>query len=298
MRAAEAQASATRSLVLLGIGATIGIGMAAYNLALPRQGSGAPLPADIVARVNDQSIRREEYLRMLNALRNDRRNPIDESERRHVLERLIDEELLVQRGIELGLARSDTAIRAQVIRTVIASVVTEAQDAPTTGAELRQFYEENRDFFRRPGSLRVRQVFVRTSSVKDPEAEKRAEEAAARLRAGEEFESVRCALGDTEISPLPDALLSPAKLREYLGPTALRTALSLPVGEIGGPVRSGTGYHVLAVMERQQDAVPPFSSVVREVEAEYRRRRGEEALRTYLDELRARAVIEVSSSLP
>ena len=40
-------------------------------------------------------------------------------------------------------------------------------------------------------NLRVRQVFVRTRTVKDPEGERRAQDAAARLRAGEDFDTVR-----------------------------------------------------------------------------------------------------------
>jgi parvulin-like peptidyl-prolyl isomerase len=283
---------------LLGIGAAIGIGMAAYNLVLPRQGPGSALPDGLVARVNGHVIRREDYLRMLGALRNDRRNPIGEPDRRRVLERLVDEELLVQRGIELGLARSDTTIRAQVTRAVIASVVAEVQDLQPTGEELRQFYDKNRDFFTQTGDIRVRQVFVRTTAVKDPDGERRAQEAAARLHAGEDFDAVRSALGDPELSPLPDVPLPPSKLREYFGPTALRTVLNLPTGEFSQPVRSGTGYHVLQVLERQAEAAPPFSTMLSEVEAEFRRRRGEEAVRSYLDELRGRAEIAVASPLP
>jgi parvulin-like peptidyl-prolyl isomerase len=204
----------------------------------------------------------------------------------------------VQRGIELGLARSDTAIRAQVTRAVIASVVAEVQDISATEADLRRFYEQNRDFFTRTGNLRVRQVFVRTRTVKDPEGERRAQDAAARLRAGEDFDTVRRLLGDPELAPLPDAPLPPTKLREYVGPTALRAILNLPVGTISDPVRSGTGYHVLQLLERRADEAPPFDTIRAEIEAEFRRRRGDEALRGYLDDLRAGADIDVASSLP
>jgi len=285
-------------MLLLGLGAAAGIAMAAYNLALPQRSPGSAFPDGVVARVNDRVIRQEDFLRMLNALRADRRNPIDAAARRHVLDRLIDEELLVQRGMELGLPRSDTRIRAQVTSAVIASVVAETQDLQPTDAELLQFYEKNRDFFTRTGNLRVRQVFIRTTAVKDPAGERRAREAADRLRAGEDFITVRDALGDPELSPLPDAPLPPAKLREYLGPTALRTVLNLPAGEVSDPVRSGTGYHVLEVLERQADAVPPFSTIRPELLAEFRRRRSEEALRQYLDDLRARAQIEITPGLP
>jgi len=59
-------------------------------------------------------------------------------------------------------------------------------------------------------------------------------------------------------------------------------------------VRSGTGYHVLQVVERQADALPALDEIRPQVIAELRRRAGEQALRTYLDELRASAVVVVA----
>src|SRR3989442_162817 len=125
----------------------------------------------------------------------------------------------------------------------------------------------------------------------------RARPTVARRRAGEDFAGVRARLGDPEIAPLPDALLSPAKLLDHLGPTALRAALELEAGAVSDPVRSATGYHVLQVVEREAEWVPPREEIGDEVVAEYRRRRGEPALRAYLDGLRARADVEIAPSL-
>ena len=108
---------------------------------------------------------------------------------------------------------------------------------------------------------------------------------------------MRDAVGDPELAPLPDVLLPPAKLLDYLGPTALRTALALEPGAVSDPVRSATGYHVLQVVEREAEWVPPREEIGDEVVAEYRRRRGERALRAYLDGLRARADVEIAPSL-
>jgi len=49
---------------------------------------------------------------------------------------------------------------------------------------------------------------------------------------GEAIDAVQASLGDPPLAPLPDTLLPPAKLRDYLGPTALRTALELDVAII------------------------------------------------------------------
>jgi hypothetical protein len=252
------------------------------------------LPADAVARVNDALIRRAEYERLLDAMASDRRQPLGAADRRHVLDRLIDEELLLQRGMELGLASTDRRLRADLSAAVVAMVVAESQDTQPTDHELRRFYEEQPALFVRPGPVRVRQVFFRVADLAEATAiEGRARLAAERLRRGDDFAAVYRDLGDPEITPLPDEWLAAERLRNLVGPTVSRAAQTLAVGAVSDPIRSGTGFHVLQVLERQPDAVPPLEQITDQVLAEYRRHAGERALRAYLDDLRQRAEIEI-----
>ena len=62
------------------------------------------------------------------------------------------------------------------------------------------------------------------------------------------------------------------------------------------PVRTGTGIHVLELLERERDSVPPFDEIREQVHGEWRRRQGERALRDYLDDLRAAAEVETASA--
>ena len=290
--------SSRRTLALLLAGAAVGVAAAAGGL-MSGPGAGARLPKGAVARVNGTLIRGEEYERLVAAATQDRREPLDAAERRHVLDRLIEEELLVQRGLELGLAASDRKVRSDLTASMISSVTEEQDQAQPSEAQLRAFLQDNLDFFAGPGRLRVRQVFVRVPTGDDEAAGlERAREAERRLRAGDVFAAVQAALGDAELPALPDALLPAAKLRDYLGPTALRSALDLDAGAISEPVRSSSGYHVLQVAERQPDQAPPFEEIREQVLVEYRRRAGENALRRYLDDLRRRADVAVAQDLP
>ena len=286
-----------RPLVLLALGALTGAGVAAAGLLSASARSGA-LPSGVVALVNREPIRTDDYLRTVQALANDKRDALTDDDRRRVLDRLIEEELLVQRGLALGLARQDRRVRSDLTSTVIDSVVGDATERQPEDDELAAFYAANRDFFAGPGRLRVRQVFVRVTTPTDSAAEARAAQAARRLRAGEPFDAVAGELGDPPLMPLPDAVLPPAKLRDYLGPTALRAVLDLDVDEVSDPVRSGTGYHVLQVVEKQPDALPALADIRPQVVAEFRRRAGERALRAYLDELRGSANVVVAEPLP
>ncbi|MDX2170440.1 MAG: peptidylprolyl isomerase [Deltaproteobacteria bacterium] len=287
--------SGRRPIVLLVLGAAAGALAAAAGLTAP---SATRLPAGVIALVNQQPIREEDYARALDAVAADRRGPLREEDRQHVLDRLVEEELLVQRGLELGLARDDRRVRADLTQTVIDGIVSQTADREPTDAELQAFYDQQRDFFAGPGRLQVRQVFVRVTAASDPAALARAAQAAQRLRAGEDLAAVQAALGDPPLSPLPDTALPPAKLRDYLGPTALRAALELEPGEVSDPVRSGTGYHVLQLVDRQREAAPELADIRDQVANEWRRRSGEQALRQYLDELRASSTVVLPERLP
>jgi hypothetical protein len=112
---------------------------------------------------------------------------MQDEDRKRVLDRIIEEELLVQRGLALDLARQDRRVRADLTATVIDGVVSDANEREPTDEDIAAFYTANRDFFAGPGRVRVRQVFVRVTSPSDPAAEARAREAERRLLAGESF---------------------------------------------------------------------------------------------------------------
>lgn len=289
-------ASARRPLALLLLGAACGLGLAAWGLlsAAP----GEELPPRAVAAVNGTPVYADELARLVAGIEADTEAPAEPAMQRHALDRLIDEELLVQRGLELGLATSDRRVRADLVAAMIRSVVVEAEDREPSDETLRRFYAEHGGFFTPPGRLHVRQVFVGRGAADGADARARAEEAARRLRAGEPLAEVRDALGDPPVSPLPDVPLPPAKLREYAGPTVLEAARGLAPGEVSDPVRSGAGLHVLVVVSAEPAETPPFEQVEAQVRAEWRRRQGEEALRRYLDELRERATLRYAPDAP
>ncbi len=287
-----------RPLLWLAGGAAAGVAMAAWGL-LGTDARGEALPDGVLASVNGALIRSDDWARLVEGVESDTREPASPELRRRVLDRMIDEELLVQRAVELGLVETDRRVRADLTQAMIQSIVVETQDESPEPDELRRFYQEEAAFFTQPGRVRAAQVFFRVRGVAGEEASAaRAAEAHARLLAGQPLPEVRAELGDEEVSPLPDALLPPAKLREYVGPTALRAVMALEPGDVSDPVRSGTGYHVFVLIEREEPSLPPFDDVLPHVRAEWIRRAGDRALRGYLDDLRENAAVVTVDALP
>lgn len=290
--------SRMRPVWMLALGAALGLVLAAFGLLRGSARSTGELPDGAIARVNDALLLASDYERLVAGLERDTRSVADAETRRHVLDRMIDEELLVQRGLELGLAVRDRRVRGDLSSAVIRSVVVEAEERDPSPAELSRFFADEVAFFTQPGRIRVQQIFFRVRTPdEDAAAAARAANALARLRAGEDFQAVR-SVGDHVISQIPDVLLPETKLREYIGPAALRVATALDVGQPSEPVRSGAGYHVLLVIDRQAAKTPQFAEFEPRIRAEWRRRAGDEALRSYLDELRNRADLVVGAAAP
>jgi hypothetical protein len=279
----------------LAAGAALGIVLAAVGI-VTSGGEGADLPAGAVAVVNGHPIARESFARFAAAVAAERKVLTLDAETRHrLLERMLDEELLLQRGIELGLHRAEPTARGSIVSALVASVTADAELAEPEESELRAFHAENEALFRRPERVSLAVVFVSGDGQPDVTAFERARKLEEQLRAGAAFESVR-AQADEPALRLPRGPLPLETVREYLGPTVARAAAGLDTGEVSVPLRSGSGYQVLLMRERIPGATASFDEMRAQVRAEVLRSRGDQALRDYLLELRESADLRIEES--
>jgi hypothetical protein len=285
-----------RPVALLALGAVSGIALAVASLLSPSGSIG--LPEGALVRVNGTVIRESQYERAVAALASDRRSALSSADRRHILDRLIEEELLVQYGLALGLAERDRRVRSDLVSAVLASQVASVDGITPSDDDVLAFYRENEGFFRPPGRLRVRGLWIRAAPDRSAaEALARAESAVARLRAGEAFDLVARALGDPPVAPIPDSLLPPAKLREYVGPTALGIVDRLAIGDVSDPLVMKSAVRVFLLVDRERSVAPEIEAIPNEVRAEMKRRAGDESVRALLDRLREGAELEFSDAV-
>jgi len=92
-------------------------------------------------------------------------------------------------------------------------------------------------------------------------------------------------------------MLPPSKVRDYVGPIILQTLEVLKVGEWSEPIESGGGFYVARVIEREPQIIPAFEQVEDLVRQDLKRRRGDQALRDYLDDLRTRTPVAINESV-
>jgi hypothetical protein len=288
-----------RSAWLLFLGAATGLGLATFGLLEDRPGP-RELGSQTAAQVGERTIRRVDYERVLAGVEGDLRNPIDDSTRRRVLDRMVDEELLVQRALELGLASIDRRVRGELTAGLMDSIVGEADANGASSKEVERHYKENVDFFARPGRIHARTIYFssrRDGREPSGDAASRAERAATRIRNGEDASEVEEQLGDRQVSPLPGGLLPPSKIRDYVGPIILQSLRELTVGQWSEPIESGGGVYLALVVARDAPIRPPFEDVEGLVRQDLKRRRGDEALRVYLDDLRDQIPVRLNESV-
>ena len=270
------------------IGTLAGLTLA-LGAALLEKGAGSS-PSGVAARVNEAAISTDEYERAVEALAGDKRNPITDAVRSDVLERLIEEELLVQRGVDVGLVTSDRTVRKSIVNAMIDYVVADRSGHAPTDEEINAFFDANKDYFARTERLQVQRLFVK--DVPGRNLEERVQDITGRLIGGEPFESLAKEISDPILPALPDTLLPPRKLRDYLGPSLVQAALRLEPGTVSQPIKLSGGYHLLYVKAVQKGEVPTLDQVRPQVVAEYNRRSDDEALRDYLNWLKSEAEIE------
>lgn len=255
-------------------GLFLGLVLALYSL-LDTQ--AVDLPEGTVARVNDRFISQADYARALAAVVSDSEAALSDSRRRHILNRLIDEELLLQYGMDQGLVRSDGRVRASLVSAVLAAKSAAAETEVIGDEAARAFYTEHRDYFSRPQQLRV--TLLQISDSQQAEAVRQAWQAGASIRALRADYAIQVA------AHVPDALLPLGKLRQLIGASLTQAAMTLQPGEISPLIEIDDAAWLLRV-EQRIDGSPAFEQVIDQVKAEMRRRGAETAVREALNQLR------------
>ncbi|MFK8021868.1 MAG: peptidylprolyl isomerase [Pseudomonadales bacterium] len=274
-------------------GALVGLALAASGLFNVVE---SPPADDEIASVNGWAIQRSDFERFIDALQRDKKSPLSEQDRRNILDRMIEEKLILQRGLELGLVEDDSAVRKAISNAMIQTITAEVSAIEPEDTDLKQFFSENQSYFAQPARLRVQQL-VFLDKGDSGQALGRAEKAHQALVEGKSIIQVQREFADQAVLSVPNTLLPQHKLRDYIGPKLLELASQMQAGAVSKPQPRENSYVVLIVFQNEPQANVALASIRERVVAEYQRRAGEQALRDYLEMLRSEADIRLSTDL-
>ena len=131
-----------RGLILLGSGALLGIFLA---LITPYWTSFQD--QDVIASVNNSLIDQRQYHQALLLFSQEKRQMATDTDRLLVLNKLIEEELLVQYAISIGALRKDPIIRQRTLQTLLDTLQNQSFNGTQTvqNATLKDYISQLRE---------------------------------------------------------------------------------------------------------------------------------------------------------
>lgn len=274
----------TPALRWLALGALTGLLAAGYGL-LEQGDAASGLPDSAIAQVNDATISVQQFDRSIAEIETTYQRELTAEDRARVLQQMIEEELLVQRGVDLGMANAEATVRAAIAQSLIASVTAEADAADPDDATLQDFLEENQERYTYASAMRINAWVTDAEQTArdflnslDSESSEDADELSADLQ---------------RVPGLPQGAAPVERLRMFLGPAIAAAAADMPVGSSAVFARQGRWY-VVRVETRDQSARADLDTVRSQVLLDYRRALADDRLRAYVADLRRSAVILIA----
>ena len=246
------------------------------------------------AKIEDTSIPMEKYLTQLDGLSKDKRSPLTQKDKEYVLERMIEEELLIKRAIDLGVLNDNPMARGTIVQQMIKTIIAENARYEISDSELESFFLENSGFFTKSSRLRIQQIYFSNEQLKDDSLVV-AKKAYDLLKRGDDFESVS-KLGSPSALKIPNSLMTLSKVREYIGPSLMNLARELEINSFTSPIEVSGGYKIIYLIDKKMASPPQFNDIKASVSSEFLKRKDDQSLRSYLENLKN--WYDVSRNLP
>lgn len=318
-----------------------------FGTGIPLQLPALPVPTpitpngtvveDVIARVNDQIITRSEYLRseqqLLQEAQQQNASPADfENRRRDLLRDMIDEQLLISKGKELGITGDAETIREldeirkrnhldsmedlekaaaqqgvsfedfkQGIRNnaIRQQVVQEevSRHLNMTHSQEEAYYAAHGKDFEVPEQVHLSEILVPTpdnaTDAQVAAAQVKADDLEAKLKAGTGFADLaKSSSGGPTAAAGGD--LGDFK-RGALGDVLENATFPLPAGGFTAPIRTRQGFVILRVDKHQAAGIPPLSEIEPQVQQAIYLDALQPALRAYLTKARSDAYLDIDT---
>jgi EpsD family peptidyl-prolyl cis-trans isomerase len=242
----------------------------------------APVSDETAALVNGTAIPVDE----LNSLLERRARGGAPGEQLHgTLDDMIDEELLIQRALELGILRRDSNVRVAIIQAMEKSILNEERGRSVPEDAVRGFYREHPDLFTEPRLLQLEEIVVSDARI--------APELAAALAGGASATSLAEARQGVSATRLPPVPLSPDALSRRYPEDVLARVEVAAAGDVL-TFDGERGVHLLKVVAVREAHLPAFEDIRLSVLDELQMQRLDAAYEDYLAWLRQRADIRIN----
>ena len=230
-----------------------------------------------IARVGEKEISRQRFEEIIKVLDDQSNSELTLEKKNLIRERLIDEELLIQRAIELDLVRNDSLVKGNVIQTMFQYIINSNELVEPSEAELREYFSKEKNYFSSGRRYKLKNYTVR--NLNDAET-------AINLLNQSDLESFLKLVETESAIDLPNVFLTPQKIRDYLGPKVLDELPSLEKGGFSNIFEINEVPSIVICIDILLDNNPKFEEIAEQIKNKFIRDREDSLVKEYIENLR------------
>jgi len=225
---------------------------------------------------------------------------VKESEVDKAVEDVKSRNNLTDKTLEAGLREQGATfeqfrerLRNQILIQRISSM--EITGVSVSMDEAREYYEGHKSEFMKPGQVRASHIILLATENSDPErfkqARQRIDDIFRQIRDGADFAEMARRYSEDGSAPNGGDLgwFSRGKML----PVFEEMAFSLGVGQVGGPVSTQFGFHLIKVTDRKEPVATPFEQVAGAISRRLENDAYQKKQMAWIQRLRDQAYIEI-----
>ena len=230
-----------------------------------------------IARVGEKEISRQRFEEIIKILDDQSNSELTLEKKNLIRDRLIDEELLIQRAIELDLIRNDSLVKGNVIQTMFQYIINSNELPEPSEAELREYLIKEKNYFSSGKRYKLKNYTFR--NFNDAET-------ARNSLAQNNFEDFLKYVETENTIDLPNVFLTPQKIRDYLGPKALEELPNLDKGDFSKIFEINQIPSIIICIDILLNNSPKFEEIVEQIKNKFIRDREDNLVKEYIENLR------------
>ena len=248
-----------------------------------------------VALVNDVVISEDQFLKYASNLGADIQPEDDVEILELLLERMIEEELLVQRGIELDLHKKDIGVRKEMIKQVIDFII-QVEKNQVNEEDIRDFYNENIGKYTPTEKIQFQSIYINSlnkesvllgteSDLKtlQPKLLKLYDE----LKTTD-FLEIKSKFDENNFFEVPKKLINIKDCNLLFGKSICNQIASLNLDEVSQPIFFDNGYFIFKLVDRIKQEIDEkyYNEIKEKIIFDYNNGLDDKKLKNYLKYLK------------
>ena len=253
-----------------------------------------------VALVNDVVISEDQFLKYASNLGADIQPEDDVEILELLLERMIEEELLVQRGIELDLHKKDIGVRKEMIKQVIDFII-QVERNQTSEEDIRVFYNKNIGKYTPTQKIQFQSIYINSPNKESvllgtesdlktlqPKLSKLYDELKTK-----DFLQIKSIYDENSFFEIPKKLISIKDCNNLFGKSICNEVASLKLDEVSQPIFFDNGYLIFKLVDyiKQEIDEGYYNEIREKIIFDYNNGLDDEKLKKYLKFLKENSEI-------